>query len=74
MQPDPIPSTPGETPDLNDPSRRRGVVAVIFRDKRLLVIRRSQTVTAPETYAFPVEESKRGKRKEKHSCERCKKN
>ena len=58
MQPDPIPSspapsTPGETPDLNDPSRRRGVVAVIFRDKRLLVIRRSQTVTAPGTLCLP---------------------
>ena len=36
-----------------DPSRRKGVVAVIFRGKRLLVIRRSQTVTAPGMLCLP---------------------
>ncbi|MGB1924944.1 MAG: NUDIX hydrolase [Rubripirellula sp.] len=43
-------------PPLNyqdDPSRRRGVVAVIFQEKRLLVIRRSQTVTAPGMLCLP---------------------
>lgn len=32
---------------------RRGVVAVIVRDDRLLVIRRSQHVLAPGMYCFP---------------------
>ena len=32
---------------------RRGVVAVISRDARLLVIRRSATVVAPLAYCFP---------------------
>ena len=36
-----------------DPSRRRGVVAVIFRQQRLLVIRRSQSVTAPGMLCLP---------------------
>jgi len=36
-----------------DPSRRRGVVGVIFRDDRLLIIRRSQTVAAPGMLCLP---------------------
>jgi 8-oxo-dGTP pyrophosphatase MutT (NUDIX family) len=32
---------------------RRGVVAVIVRDRRFLVIRRSQTVVAPGAFCFP---------------------
>ncbi len=35
------------------PPKRRGVVAVVVRDGRLLVIRRSQWVLAPRTYCFP---------------------
>jgi 8-oxo-dGTP diphosphatase len=34
-------------------SVRHGVVAVIVRDDRFLVIRRSQTVAAPGAYCFP---------------------
>ena len=34
-------------------SRRRGVVAVIIRDGRFLVIRRSQHVRAPGMHCFP---------------------
>jgi 8-oxo-dGTP diphosphatase len=34
-------------------SERRGVVAVIRRGERLLVIRRSQSVVAPGAYCFP---------------------
>ena len=33
--------------------RRRGVVAVVVRDGRLLVIRRSQSVVAPGAICFP---------------------
>jgi 8-oxo-dGTP diphosphatase len=33
--------------------KRRGVVAVIVRDHRLLVIRRSRQVLAPGAYCFP---------------------
>src|SRR6516162_4199427 len=33
--------------------RRRGVVAVVVRQGRLLVIRRSQSVVAPGTVCFP---------------------
>ncbi|HEX7375700.1 MAG TPA: NUDIX domain-containing protein [Pirellulales bacterium] len=33
--------------------RRRGAVAVICRQRRLLVIRRSQQVVAPGAYCFP---------------------
>lgn len=33
--------------------RKRGVVGVIFRDGRLLIIRRSQTVTAPGLLCLP---------------------
>ncbi len=36
-----------------DSSRRRGVVAVIRRGDRLLVIRRAQSVVAPGTFCFP---------------------
>ena len=32
---------------------RRGVVAVVIRDRKLLVIRRSQHVVAPGAYCFP---------------------
>lgn len=32
---------------------RRGVVAVVLRDERLLVIQRSRHVLAPGTYCFP---------------------
>ena len=35
------------------PPKRRGVVAVVVRDHRLLVVRRSQQVVAPGTYCFP---------------------
>lgn len=35
------------------PLRRRGAVAVIRRDARLLVIRRSTLVVAPRAYCFP---------------------
>ena len=38
---------------LQDPSRRRGVVGVIFREDRLLVIRRSLTVVAPGLLCLP---------------------
>ena len=34
-------------------SERRGVIAVIVRDARFLVIQRSQTVAAPGAYCFP---------------------
>lgn len=37
--------------ELSEP--RRGVVAVILRDDRLLVIRRSQQVRAPGMFCFP---------------------
>ena len=40
---EPIPDDPG----------RRGAVAIIPRDGRMLIIRRSQTVVAPLTYCFP---------------------
>jgi len=33
--------------------RKQGVVAVVSRDDRLLVIRRSQFVVAPRAYCFP---------------------
>ncbi len=36
-----------------DSSRRRGVVAVIRRNDRLLVIRRAQSVVAPGAFCFP---------------------
>lgn len=37
----------------NSLPRRRGAVAVIERDQRLLVIRRSEFVSAPLKYCFP---------------------
>jgi 8-oxo-dGTP diphosphatase len=37
----------------SDPPVRRGVVAVIVNDGRLLVIRRSQRIVAPGAYCFP---------------------
>ena len=40
---DSIPDDPG----------RRGAVAIVIRDERMLVIRRSQTVVAPGAYCFP---------------------
>ncbi len=44
-------------PPLMQPERvsqhRRGVVAILMRENRLLVIRRSQTVVAPGAYCFP---------------------
>ena len=40
---DAIPDDPG----------RRGAVAIILREERMLVIRRSQSVVAPLTYCFP---------------------
>jgi 8-oxo-dGTP pyrophosphatase MutT (NUDIX family) len=43
----PAPSGPAQA------SRRRGVVAVVSRGGRLLVIRRAQTVAAPGAYCFP---------------------
>jgi len=40
-------------PEDRDSTGRRGVVAVIRSDDRLLVIRRSQSVVAPGAYCFP---------------------
>jgi 8-oxo-dGTP diphosphatase len=40
-----------ETPP-DDPGRR-GAVAIVVRDGRMLVIRRSRSVVAPLTYCFP---------------------
>jgi 8-oxo-dGTP diphosphatase len=40
---DPIPDDPG----------RRGAVAIVVRDDRMLVIRRARTVVAPLVYCFP---------------------
>jgi 8-oxo-dGTP diphosphatase len=37
----------------SDSPKRRGVVAVLVRDDRLLVIRRSQMVVAPGAFCFP---------------------
>lgn len=51
-----VPSQSNPSPPeswYQDPSRRRGVVAVIFRNDRLLVIRRSQTVAAPGKLCLP---------------------
>jgi 8-oxo-dGTP pyrophosphatase MutT (NUDIX family) len=39
--------------DSNSSIVHRGVVAVIVRDERFLVIRRSQTVIAPGAFCFP---------------------
>jgi 8-oxo-dGTP diphosphatase len=39
-------------PIADDPGRR-GAVAIVVRDGRMLVIRRSRSVVAPLTYCFP---------------------
>lgn len=44
--------------------RKRGVVAVIFREERLLVIRRSLTVTAPGKICLPGGGIERGETEE----------
>jgi 8-oxo-dGTP diphosphatase len=41
------------TPKATETPRRRGVVAVIMRGERFLVIRRSAEVVAPGAYCFP---------------------
>jgi 8-oxo-dGTP diphosphatase len=41
------------SPDIPDDPGRRGAVAVVIRDGRMLVIRRSRTVVAPGVYCFP---------------------
>lgn len=46
MRPQQQPSRPRRT-------KRRGAVAVIVRNKRLLVIRRSKLVPAPQKFCFP---------------------
>ncbi len=38
---------------MTTPIERRGVVAVVLRERALLVIRRSQHVVAPGAYCFP---------------------
>ena len=38
---------------MSGPPERRGVVAVVVRDGRFLVIRRSQQVVAPGAFCFP---------------------
>ena len=40
-------------PDSDHPIRRRGAVAVVLREKRFLVIRRSAHVVAPGAFCFP---------------------
>lgn len=47
--------TPRTQAELGRPStrRKRGVVGVIFRDERLLIIRRSMHVTAPNCLCLP---------------------
>lgn len=42
-----------DTHERSQQIRRRGAVAVIERESRLLVIRRSQIVAAPGAYCFP---------------------
>jgi (d)CTP diphosphatase len=42
-----------DAPPTDLPPARRGVVAVILRDERLLVIRRSLSVVAPGAFCFP---------------------
>jgi 8-oxo-dGTP diphosphatase len=41
------------TPHIPDDPGRRGAVAVVVRDGRMLVIRRSRSVVAPLTVCFP---------------------
>jgi 8-oxo-dGTP diphosphatase len=40
-------------PDSDNEIRRRGAVAVVLREKRFLVIRRSAQVVAPGAFCFP---------------------
>ena len=40
-------------PPIPDDPGRRGAVAVVIRDGRMLVIRRAQSVVAPLVYCFP---------------------
>ena len=51
-----------------DPSRRRGVVAIIVRQNRLLVIQRSQTVTAPGMLCLPGGGIEPGESEEEALC------
>ena len=48
-------SHPSDEPTAASPpsGQRRGAVAVIVRDEKMLIIRRSSTVTAPLAYCFP---------------------
>ncbi len=41
------------TPQIPDDPGRRGAVAVVVRDGRMLVIRRARSVVAPLVYCFP---------------------
>lgn len=41
------------TPSIPDDPGRRGAVAVVMREGRMLVIRRARTVVAPLVYCFP---------------------
>ena len=43
----------GRTQHDSDPIRRRGAVAVVIRDARFLVIRRSAQVVASGAFCFP---------------------
>ncbi len=54
--------------DLSNVSPRRGAVAVICREQRLLVIRRSQQVEAPGTYCFPGGAIESGETPEEAVC------
>ncbi len=47
-------SNPPRPPlDIPDDIGRRGVVGIVVRDGRMLVIRRARTVVAPLVYCFP---------------------
>jgi len=46
-------ATPTMTTAIPDDPGRRGVVGVVLRDGRMLVIRRSRSVVAPLVYCFP---------------------
>jgi len=45
-------SVPRDEPNTSDP-RRRGAIAIVLRETRLLAIRRSETVIAPGAICFP---------------------
>jgi 8-oxo-dGTP diphosphatase len=54
---------------MNSPAiRKRGVVAVIVRDAKLLVIRRSELVRAPGMYCFPGGGIEEGENEETALC------